>query len=59
MRYRSWFRDAGFGRPSRFGHKDIGRMWNASTFDPGHLMSLYYAVPLRIAGTEVRDAGTY
>ena len=54
-----WFREAKFGCPSRFGHKDIGRMWNAGKVDPGHLTSLNHAIPLRIARAEVRDAGTY
>jgi alpha-L-fucosidase len=30
-----------YGHPSKFGHKDICRMWNAAQFDPDHLMSLY------------------
>jgi hypothetical protein len=59
MEIPEWFRDAEFGRPSRFGHKDIGRMWNVSKFDPGNLMSLYDAIPMRIARAEVRNAGTY
>jgi alpha-L-fucosidase len=30
-----------FGHPSKFGHKDICRMWKGDRFDPDHLMSLY------------------
>jgi alpha-L-fucosidase len=32
---------ARFGHPSKFGHKDICRMWTADRFDPDRLMSLY------------------
>ncbi len=32
---------ATYGHPSKFGHKDICRMWNAAKFDPENLMSLY------------------
>jgi alpha-L-fucosidase len=32
---------ATFGHPSKFGHKDICRMWKGDRFDPDHLMSLY------------------
>jgi alpha-L-fucosidase len=32
---------ATFGHPSKFGHKDICRMWKGDKFDPEHLMSLY------------------
>ena len=30
-----------FGHPSKFGHKDICKMWTADKFDPDHLMRLY------------------
>src|SRR5947209_15387678 len=30
-----------FGHPSKFGMKDICRMWTGDKFDPDHLMSLY------------------
>jgi alpha-L-fucosidase len=30
-----------FGHPSKFGHKDICRMWKGDRFEPDHLMSLY------------------
>jgi alpha-L-fucosidase len=30
-----------FGHPSKFGHKDICRMWTGNKFDPDNLMSLY------------------
>jgi alpha-L-fucosidase len=30
-----------YGHPSKFGHKDICRIWNAAEFDAGHLMKLY------------------
>src|SRR5664279_4015168 len=30
-----------FGHPSKFGHKDICKMWTAEKFDPDHLISLY------------------
>ena len=32
---------ARFGHPSKFGHKDICKMWTADKFDPGHLIQLY------------------
>ena len=32
---------ARFGHPSKFGHKDICKMWTADKFDPDHLMQLY------------------
>ncbi len=32
---------ATYGHPSKFGHKDICRMWTGDRFDPEHLMSLY------------------
>jgi len=32
---------ATYGHPSKFGHKDICRLWKADKFDPDHLMSLY------------------
>ena len=32
---------ATYGHPSKFGHKDICRMWTGDKFDPDHLMSLY------------------
>jgi alpha-L-fucosidase len=32
---------ATYGHPSKFGHKDICRMWRADKFDPDHLMGLY------------------
>jgi len=32
---------ATYGHPSKFGHKEICRMWNASRFDPPNLMALY------------------
>jgi alpha-L-fucosidase len=30
-----------FGHPSKFGHKDICKMWTAGRFDPDHLIQLY------------------
>ncbi len=30
-----------FGHPSKFGHKDICKIWTADKFDPDHLMDLY------------------
>lgn len=30
-----------FGHPSKFGYKDVCRMWKAERFDPEELMSLY------------------
>jgi len=30
-----------FGHPSKFGHKDICRLWKCDQFDPDHLMQLY------------------
>ena len=30
-----------YGHPSKFGHKDICRLWKGDQFDPDHLMSLY------------------
>jgi len=32
---------ATFGHPSKFGHKDICRMWKGDKFEPDHLMELY------------------
>ena len=32
---------ARFGHPSKFGHKDICKIWTADKFDPDHLMQLY------------------
>jgi alpha-L-fucosidase len=32
---------ATYGHPSKFGHKDICRLWHGSKFDPDNLMSLY------------------
>ena len=32
---------ARFGHPSKFGHKDICKMWTADKFDPDHLIQLY------------------
>ena len=32
---------ATYGHPSKFGHKDICRMWKGDRFDPDHLMQLY------------------
>ncbi|HZL57559.1 MAG TPA: alpha-L-fucosidase, partial [Bryobacteraceae bacterium] len=32
---------ATYGHPSKFGHKDICRLWNAAKFDPDNLMTLY------------------
>ena len=32
---------ATYGHPSKFGHKDICRLWKGDQFDPDHLMSLY------------------
>jgi len=32
---------ATFGHPSKFGHKDICRMWKGDKFDADHLMGLY------------------
>jgi len=30
-----------YGHPSKFGHKDICRLWKGDQFDPDHLMQLY------------------
>jgi alpha-L-fucosidase len=30
-----------FGHPSKFGHKDICKIWTADKFDPDHLIQLY------------------
>ena len=30
-----------YGHPSKFGHKDICRLWKGDRFDPDHLMQLY------------------
>ena len=30
-----------YGHPSKFGHKDICRIWKGDQFDPDHLMQLY------------------
>jgi alpha-L-fucosidase len=30
-----------FGHPSKFGHKDVCKIWTADKFDPDHLMQLY------------------
>ena len=30
-----------FGHPSKFGHKDICRLWKGDQFDPDHLVQLY------------------
>ena len=30
-----------YGHPSRFGYKDICKLWKAEKFDPGELMALY------------------
>ena len=30
-----------YGHPSKFGYKDICRLWKAERFDPGELMALY------------------
>jgi alpha-L-fucosidase len=32
---------ARYGHPSKFGHKDICKIWTADKFDPDHLMQLY------------------
>ena len=32
---------ATYGHPSKFGHKDICRLWKGDQFDPDHLMQLY------------------
>jgi alpha-L-fucosidase len=32
---------ARFGHPSKFGHKDICKIWTADKFDPDHLIGLY------------------
>lgn len=32
---------ATYGHPSKFGHKDICRLWKGDQFDADHLMSLY------------------
>ena len=32
---------ATYGHPSKFGHKDLCRLWTGDKFDPGHLISLY------------------
>jgi len=32
---------ATYGHPSKFGHKDICRLWKGDQFDPDHLMTLY------------------
>jgi len=32
---------ARFGHPSKFGHKDICKIWTADKFDPEHLIQLY------------------
>ena len=32
---------ARFGHPSKFGHKDLCKIWTADKFDPDHLMALY------------------
>ena len=32
---------ARFGHPSKFGHKDICKIWTADKFDPDHLIQLY------------------
>src|SRR5215472_18764174 len=32
---------ATYGHPSKFGHKDICKLWHGNEFDPDHLIQLY------------------
>ncbi|MCL2105534.1 MAG: alpha-L-fucosidase [Oscillospiraceae bacterium] len=36
-----------YGHPSRFGYKDLVKLWKAERFDPGALMELYYKAGAR------------
>lgn len=36
-----------YGHPSKFGYKDICKLWKAENFDPDGLMSLYYQAGAR------------
>ena len=36
-----------YGHPSKFGYKDICRLWKAENFDPEKLMALYYKAGAR------------